>query len=88
VEFKDCTLIEHHCPLCTYPCSIPSTIGALTNLTYLRLSNNALTGTVPTSLFSLRGLVFCYLEKNLLSGSIVSWPKSWKQLHCALGEAH
>ena len=50
--------------------SIPPEIGCLTNLAYLFLSNNQLTGEIPSSIGNLTNLVLLYLHFNQLSGEI------------------
>ncbi|XP_022726003.1 probable LRR receptor-like serine/threonine-protein kinase At2g16250 [Durio zibethinus] len=51
---------------------IPSSIGNLTNLTSLYLSDNRLTGQIPSTLGQLLSLLVLDLSKNLLTGSIPS----------------
>lgn len=46
-----------------------------TSLQYLDLSNNTLTGHIPSSLFSFPKLQYVYLSNNYLSGSVPSWDK-------------
>ncbi|KAK4424137.1 putative LRR receptor-like serine/threonine-protein kinase [Sesamum alatum] len=50
--------------------AIPFTIGNLSSLVELHLSNNNLTGVVPSSLGQLFGLSVLDLSQNLLTGSI------------------
>jgi len=42
--------------------TIPSEMGQLSTLTYLRLQENALSGTVPDSIFGLSALEILYLQ--------------------------
>ncbi|XWS62791.1 hypothetical protein CRYUN_Cryun06bG0040900 [Craigia yunnanensis] len=51
---------------------IPLSIGNLTNLTSLYLSDNRLTGQIPSTLGQLLSLLVFDLSKNLLTGSIPS----------------
>ncbi|XP_027355737.1 probable LRR receptor-like serine/threonine-protein kinase At2g16250 [Abrus precatorius] len=55
---------------CSIVSAIPSTLGNLTNLTSLYLSDNKLTGTVPDSLGQLLALSVLDLSGNSLSGFI------------------
>ncbi|KAF5951652.1 hypothetical protein HYC85_009596 [Camellia sinensis] len=57
---------------CSIIGAIPSSLGNLTNLTALYLSNNGLTGLIPPSLGQLSSLSVIDLSQNLLSGSIPS----------------
>ena len=50
--------------------SIPSEIGNLTNLEYLRLDNNQLTGEIPPEIGNLTNLTHLYLNSNELTGEI------------------
>ena len=52
--------------------SIPSSLGNLTNLTFLGLDNNQLTGSIPSSLGNLTNLTHLWLSSNQLTGSIPS----------------
>jgi hypothetical protein len=52
--------------------SIPSEIGNLTNLGYLRLYNNQLTGEIPLEIGNLSNLTYLNLGDNQLTGSIPS----------------
>ena len=49
---------------------IPSEIGALTNLTWLRLENNLLRGALPESLAALTKLEHVSLHSTSVTGSI------------------
>ena len=49
---------------------IPSEIGNLTNLTYLRLNHNQLTGSIPLEIGNLINLTDLMLNNNQLSGII------------------
>lgn len=51
---------------------IPSSIGNLTNLSSLYLSDNSLTGQIPSTLGQLLSLSVLDLSKNFLTGSILS----------------
>ncbi|KAL4302855.1 hypothetical protein GQ457_10G021500 [Hibiscus cannabinus] len=51
---------------------IPLSIGNLTNLTSLHLSDNRLTGQIPSTLGRILSLILLDLSKNLLTGSIPS----------------
>ncbi|XVE49051.1 hypothetical protein DITRI_Ditri01bG0051200 [Diplodiscus trichospermus] len=59
---------------------IPLSIGNLTNLTGLYLSDNRLTGQIPSTLGELLSLLVLDLSKNLLTGSIPSSFVSLKDL--------
>ena len=50
--------------------SIPEEVGALSDLTWLRLENNLLRGTVPESLVALTKLEHVSLQSTSLSGAI------------------
>ena len=52
--------------------SIPSSLGSLTNLLGLSLSNNDLTGSIPSSLGSLTNLLYLDIAATQLTGSIPS----------------
>ena len=52
--------------------SIPSDIGQLTQLQYLRLDGNSLSGEIPEEIYDLRHLYGLYLGGNSLSGEISS----------------
>ena len=52
--------------------TIPSSLGGLTNLEWLRLGSNQLSGTIPSSLGGLTNLEQLYLDDNQLSGTIPS----------------
>ena len=49
---------------------IPVVIGNLTNLTWLNLYNNQLTGEIPSEIGNLTNLTYLYLNHNQLSGVI------------------
>ncbi|CAI5459760.1 unnamed protein product [Closterium sp. Yama58-4] len=49
---------------------IPSSIGALTRLTYMALYNNSLTGSIPAQIGSLKKTLQVHLFANQLTGSI------------------
>ncbi|KAB1220075.1 hypothetical protein CJ030_MR3G005563 [Morella rubra] len=55
---------------CSVSGALPSSLGNLTNLTSLYLSNNKLTGQIPDSLGQQLRLSVLDLSKNLLTGSI------------------
>ncbi|XP_007042189.2 PREDICTED: probable LRR receptor-like serine/threonine-protein kinase At2g16250 [Theobroma cacao] len=57
---------------CSVTGVIPSSLGNLTNLTSLYLSDNRLTGQIPSTLGQLLSLSVLHLSKNLLTGSIPS----------------
>ncbi|XWS54918.1 hypothetical protein CRYUN_Cryun10bG0130600 [Craigia yunnanensis] len=57
---------------CSVTGVIPLSIGNLTNLTSLYLSDNRLTGQIPSNLGQLLSLLVLDLSKNLLTGSIPS----------------
>ena len=57
---------------CSVTGVIPLSIGNLTNLTSLYLSDNRLTGQIPSNLGQLLCLLVLDLSKNLLTGSIPS----------------
>ncbi|XVF01102.1 hypothetical protein REPUB_Repub04eG0059200 [Reevesia pubescens] len=59
---------------------IPLSIGNLTNLTSLYLSDNRLTGQIPSTLGQLLSLLVLDLSKNMLTGSIPSSFVSLKNL--------
>ena len=50
--------------------SIPSEIGAMTQLKFLDFDGNSLSGPIPDSLFSLSNLVNIDLNSNMLTGSL------------------
>jgi hypothetical protein len=50
--------------------SIPSELGLLTDLTYLDIAENFITGIIPSHLFRLSQLEFLNLGTNLISGTI------------------
>ena len=50
--------------------TIPSSIGSLTSLQYLKVYKNSLSGTIPSSIGSLTSLQQLYLYGNSLSGTI------------------
>jgi hypothetical protein len=50
--------------------SIPSSIGDLKNLNYLKLNNNSLSGVLPDSLAAINGLALVDLSFNNLSGPL------------------
>ena len=52
--------------------SLPSSLGDLTNLTWLDLNGNALSGSLPSSLGDLTNLEVLWLERNQLSGALPS----------------
>jgi hypothetical protein len=52
--------------------SIPSSIGSITGLGFLNLSNNLLTGTIPSVIGSLTNLGTLYLNGNQLNGVVPS----------------
>ena len=52
--------------------TIPSSLGSLSNLSELWLSNNQLTGTIPSSLGNLSNLWGLHLSSNQLTGTIPS----------------
>ncbi|KAL8162094.1 hypothetical protein V2J09_013583 [Rumex salicifolius] len=52
--------------------SIPTEIGGLSNLNYLDLSFNKISGKIPSSLFSLGSLNFLFLGNNKLTGTLPS----------------
>ncbi|KAL2494126.1 putative LRR receptor-like serine/threonine-protein kinase [Forsythia ovata] len=62
---------------CLITGAIPFTLGNLTSLAELYLSDNNLTGTVPLSLGQLSSLSVLDLSRNLLTGSI---PESFSSL--------
>ena len=47
--------------------SIPTELGKLSNLIYLRLSYNAFTGTVPEGLAEMKGLQLLQLQSNRIT---------------------
>ena len=51
---------------------IPEEIGNLTNLTYLGLYDNQLTGSIPSEIGDLTNLTFLNLRSNQLTGEIPS----------------
>ena len=51
---------------------IPPEIGHLTNLTYLYLQSNQLTGEIPSEIGNLTNLTYLYLQSNQLTGVIPS----------------
>lgn len=50
--------------------TLPSSIGLLSSLTYLNISNSLLIGSIPTSVSNLKNLVAFSLSKNSLTGTI------------------
>ncbi|KAL8162109.1 hypothetical protein V2J09_013598 [Rumex salicifolius] len=56
--------------------SIPTDIGGLSNLNYLDLSFNKISGKIPDSLFSLGSLNFLFLGNNKLTGTLPSQKSS------------
>ena len=64
--------------------TIPSTLGTLTPLTTLDLSDNELTGTVPTELSALTSLPTLSLSGNTLSGCV---PAAIRPLAAAITAA-
>ena len=67
---------------------IPTEIGNLLhNISTLALSNNRLTGGIPSSMQKLSKLEQLYLHNNLLTGEIPSWLFDFKDLQILyLGE--
>lgn len=66
--------------------TIPDTIGTLSSLTRLALSNNALTGTVPTTIVSLPILKSFEVGSNQLSGPLPDFSQNTGTLeHLSLG---
>ena len=51
---------------------IPAELGSLSNLEWLKLSNNELSGEIPAWLGSLSNLEYLYLNGNELSGCVSS----------------
>lgn len=65
---------------CSIVGPIPQSIGNLTNLTSLFLSDNSLTGIVPSSLGQLASLSTLDISQNSLTGSLPSTFESLKNL--------
>ncbi|KAF5933544.1 hypothetical protein HYC85_029715 [Camellia sinensis] len=51
---------------------LPLTLGNLTQLLYLNISNTDITGTIPSSIGQLTNLIFLCLSSNPLNGKILS----------------
>jgi len=51
---------------------VPSTLGQLTNMEYLQLDSNVLTGTIPTSLGESINMKRLFLSHNSLTGIVPS----------------
>jgi len=60
---------------------IPTVFGKLTNLRRLWLSDNLLTGNIPSELYLLSdSLRFLYLDSNRLVGSLSAKVANWAQI--------
>lgn len=67
--------------------SIPNnTLGALTALTVLELSNNFLSGSIPYDIFNLRNLMHLGLANNRLTGILPQWINLYQLLKLDLSE--
>ena len=66
IETTTSIFIRHY----TLTGEIPSSIGNLTNLTYIDLLGNGLSGEIPTEIGNLTNLSYCNLKNNELTGDI------------------
>ncbi|QHN93429.1 putative LRR receptor-like serine/threonine-protein kinase [Arachis hypogaea] len=65
---------------CSLTGSIPSSLGGLTELTFLSLSGNELTGRLPSELGRLSGLTVLDLSDNSLTGTVPNTVSSLRYL--------
>ncbi|KAJ3319864.1 hypothetical protein HDV06_005840 [Boothiomyces sp. JEL0866] len=74
-------IVELHLQLSKLAGSVPTSIGSLTNLTYLYLNNNTLSGNIPNSIGNLVKLKELTLNDNQLTGTLPAELANCKQLN-------